>query len=43
MNQAQIWCPKEYLKMGTTPDMIEKFPDYCWKKKLLTEDDDGAD
>lgn len=44
MNQAQIWCPVEYLKMGTTPDMIEKFPDHCWKKKLLTEDDDnGAD
>jgi len=34
-NKAQVWVPIEHLKHGVTSEMIEQFPDVCWKKRAI--------
>lgn len=35
--RAQIWLPIELLAKGVTPEMDERWPTWCWKKKALDE------
>jgi hypothetical protein len=31
--RANIWIPVEVSKAGVTDEMMEQFPDWCWKKQ----------
>lgn len=32
VSRAHIWLPADVLAKGVTPEMMEIFPDFCWKK-----------
>jgi len=37
LNTAQIHCTSDVLQRSTRKDMIEHYPDHCWKKAILME------
>lgn len=32
---VKIWVPIKHVKAHTTPEMMEKFPPYCWQKREI--------
>lgn len=39
--RAQAWVPVEILAKGVTPQMMEQFPEWCWKKSAVEEYQNG--
>lgn len=33
--RAQIWLPAEILAKGVTDEMMQQFPDWCWKRREI--------
>lgn len=33
--KANIWIPVETSRVGVTPEMVEVFPEFCWKRQAL--------
>jgi hypothetical protein len=41
-NAIQVWFPVEQLAKGVTPQMMELWPDFCWKGQELRKANYGS-